>query len=236
MTTTTNDDGLSRRRALLSGLAAAALFAVNPSAARSQQPGKKPYPLDDISRRIPARGRVQCPAVELVIYRGKVIRYRHAAKIYVGFRERLERFEQVAAQVGTDVFGRPPAWLVHFGTYSCRRIAAYPTWLSEHALGNAIDILGFDFAALPRGGTLPKGVHRMLRGPFGVRVQPHWRPRHRFFRAHSTFLRTLARRLIERRDIFQVMLGPGFPGHHNHFHFDTAPWRLIEGFEDDKAG
>jgi hypothetical protein len=33
---------------------------------------------------------------------------------------------------------------------------------------------------------------------------------------------------VARDDIFRVLLGPAFPGHKTHFHFDVAPWRLVD--------
>jgi BirA family biotin operon repressor/biotin-[acetyl-CoA-carboxylase] ligase len=38
--------------------------------------------------------------------------------------------------------------------------------------------------------------------------------------------------LIGRDDVFRVLLGPGYPGHDTHFHFDMAPWRMVQIFED----
>jgi hypothetical protein len=48
-------------------------------------------------------------------------------------------------------------------------------------------------------------------------------------------LKTLARRLIGRKDVFRVLLGPGYPGHQNHFHFDMAPFTMVQIFEDGKV-
>ncbi len=188
------------------------------------------YGLDKLSRKVAPRGRVQCPTVKLEIYRGKHIRYRTAAKIYVGFRERLERFEKVAHDLAVEIYGRAPQRLVHMGTYNCRRISAYPDWISEHGLGNAIDLEGFNFAALPRKEKLPAGLPKALRHAFHVRVLNHYKAKRGVAKIHARFLRELARRLIARKDIFRVLLGPGYPGHHNHFHFDCAPFRMVEGF------
>ena len=130
-------------------------------------------------------------------------------------------------------YGRAPSHLIHMGTFNCRRIKAYPSWLSEHALGNAIDLEGFDFPGLKKGQDLPEGVPRVFRGPFAVRVSPHWKRRKGLTAVHARFLRALAKAVISRKNIFRVALGPHYPGHHNHFHFDCAPWRIVDGFEDD---
>ncbi len=40
--------------------------------------------------------------------------------------------------------------------------------------------------------------------------------------------RLLAERVIDRPDLFRVVLGPSYPGHTGHFHFDLAPYRLVK--------
>ena len=51
---------------------------------------------------------------------------------------------------------------------------------------------------------------------------------------HARFLDTLARRLVA-KDIFRVLLGPSYPGHENHFHFDMSPWRLVDIWPHDSV-
>jgi hypothetical protein len=194
----------------------------------------KGYPLDDLERSIAPRGPVRCPKVELAVYRGTHLRYRAPAKIFVGFKPHLEKMEQLVNELATRHYGRPPRRLVHLGTYNCRRIGAYPDWLSEHGLGNAIDVAGFDFGRLAKGAVLPDGVPRQLRHPFRVRVDHHWKRKTGLMAHHARFLHALAQKLIARRDIFRVLLGPSYPGHHNHFHFDMAPYRLVDIFGDDR--
>ena len=184
------------------------------------------YPLDHIERTIAPRGPVRCPKVAKVRYRGAVIRYHSPVWVNVHFRQRLERFETVVRQVAIEIYGRAPRRIRHIGTYNCRRIAAWPSYLSEHGLANAIDVAGFDFAAAPR--RLRASTPRRLRRPFRVRLLRHWNASSRSGEIHSRFLRTVARRVAARRDIFRVVLGPGYPGHSNHFHFDCGPWRMVE--------
>jgi hypothetical protein len=109
------------------------------------------------------------------------------------------------------------------------------TILSEHALGNAVDVAGFDFGPLPKNATLPPGLDRGFTNGFEVRVLKHWRAKSGHAAVHSRFLKTLARRLIARKDIFRVILGPGYPGHRSHFHFDMATFRLAGIFEDGRV-
>jgi hypothetical protein len=180
------------------------------------------YPLDDVVRSIAATGPARCPQVPLVVYRGTRLRYDHPARVHPAFAERLRLFEQVVADVGREQFGRAPVSMQHAGTYSCRRIGGYPTLISEHGIGNGIDVVAFSFPRLPRrqAANLPAS----LRGPFKVSLAD--------FQADPTtprarFLDTLARRLIGRHDIFRVLLGPAYPGHKGHFHFDVAPYRVV---------
>jgi hypothetical protein len=178
------------------------------------------YPLDGLDRTVAARGPARCPRLPSVIYRGTRLRYDPPARVHPAFAERLKRFEDVVVEVAQEQFGRAPISLRHAGTFSCRRIGGYPTLLSEHAFGNGIDLVGFAFPAAAGARLLPPALRR----PFTVTLAD-WRnppdtPRARF-------LDTLARRLVERRDVFRVLLGPAYPGHKGHFHFDVAPYRLV---------
>jgi hypothetical protein len=110
---------------------------------------------------------------------------------------------------------------MHAGTLSCRRIGGYPTLLSEHALGNGIDVVGFSFPPAPRGS---RDLPPALRGRFAVTLADWQRTPET---ARARFLDDLARQLVARRDIFRVLLGPAYPGHKGHFHFDVAPYRLV---------
>ena len=183
------------------------------------------YPLDEIERRVPPTGRLQCPDVAMSTYRGEHIRYHRPVRVYEGFIPHLARFERIAAEVATELYGRAPRRIAHLGTFNCRRIRKLPGWLSEHTLGNAIDVEGFDFG--PAKGAAHEGLPRQLRRGFKVRVLRHWNGQGPVDKLHSEFLRRLTDRLLE-DDVFRVMLGPAYPGHANHFHFDMAPYELIE--------
>jgi hypothetical protein len=200
--------------------------------ARADPATEAPYALDTLPREVPKAGPLECPKVELVDYGGDTLRFSSSTKVYIGLRDRLKAFEKIAAEVGTEIYGRPPIRVAHLGTYSCRRIAAYPEFLSEHALGNAIDIAGFDFGPLPKGQSLPEGVPAGFKNGFEVRVLSHWKAQTAHAAIHARFLKTLARRLIARKDVFRVLLGPGYAGHDNHFHFDMAPFRMVEIYDN----
>jgi hypothetical protein len=186
------------------------------------------YDLDDTPRMLEdERQRVTCQPDAMVSYSGSAVRYSGPVMIDPAFRERLERFEQVVVETATEIYGRPPRRIRHFGAYSCRSSRNRTYRLSEHALGNAIDVAGFDFGPGPKGAvsTLPKP----LRGTFEVRVARHWAPKAGGTTAeiHARFLRLLLERLQERENVFRGVIGPGHPGHDDHFHFDMSPWRFV---------
>jgi hypothetical protein len=198
-----------------------ALIALAVLGAAPLAPGS--YPLDGADRTAPASGPVRCPTVPLVEYRGTTIRYARPVRVHPAFARQLRAFEEVVAEVGRESFGRAPVTLGHAGTYSCRRVGGYPTLLSEHSFGNGIDVVSFTFAPLARQ-PAPAGLPRALRGRFTVSLAD-WQLRATTPRAR--FLDTLAHRLVDRQDVFRVLLGPGYPGHRGHFHFDVAPYRLV---------
>lgn len=131
-----------------------------------------PYPLDGASRRAPAKGKLPCRKIELVAYAGDVVRYEEGLRVHPAFVERLRRFERVVRDVAVEHYGRAPARISHLGAFGCRRIGGYPTRLSEHALGNGIDVSGFVFGALPRGEGEESKIPKALRGSFRVSVLP----------------------------------------------------------------
>ena len=192
--------------------------------------GVAPYPLDEVSREVPKRGKLKCDREALVKYKGDVVPYHATTTVHPAFRERLRRFEKVVADVAVEVYGRAPRRIVTMGTFNCRRIRRFPHLISEHGLGNAIDVAGFDFGSLPAGAEAPDKLSKRHRRGFKVRMEKHWTAKGRDAR-HSSFLKLLARRLVA-ADIFRVLLGPAWPGHHNHFHFDMAPYAMVEIFKE----
>lgn len=214
---------------LLSGLAIA-LVGFSPAIAQTDPNPERdePYPLDAIARSLPPGAELPCSSRGLVRYQGDFIRYARPAQIHPAFRERLRRMERLVKSTAVEIYGRAPSRLLHLGTFNCRRIRAYPDLLSEHALGNAIDVEGFEFGPISGdGGATPALAPR---GAFKVRLVPHWDSPRQVDRVHRRFLRTLAQRVIDEPGLFRVALGPAWPGHRNHFHFDCAPYRLVAVF------
>jgi hypothetical protein len=122
------------------------------------------YPLDGIERTLKPGALLPCAGPGLVTYRGEGMRYSSPARIDPAFRERLRVLDQLVVQTATEYYGRAPLRLQHLGTMNCRRMRMFGDWLSEHALGNAIDVAGFDFGPLPRGASLPEGAPKSF-GP-----------------------------------------------------------------------
>jgi hypothetical protein len=190
-----------------------------------------PYPLDPVTRSLDAGQRIRCDPHPLVAYKGKAVRYRSTVWINPAFRDRLERFEGIVDDVATEIYGRAPLWLDHFGAYNCRSTRHHTGRLSEHALGNALDVAGFDFGPAPRGQAVPPDLPRALRSPFQVRIGRHWqpdaaRPTSAINSLHARFLHELALR-CEQSGVFRVMIGPSQRDHTDHFHFDMSPWHYV---------
>lgn len=215
-------------RARFSILGFLVLISFLPGTVRGSGPAES-YPLDELPRTLDERAALPCEsgALSLVRYRGELLRYQKPLQIHPAFRPQLAAFERIVNQVAIEHYGRAPKQIVHLGGYSCRRMRRYPTWVSEHALGNAIDVAGFDFAPAKKGEA--SALSPALRRGFQVRLAQHWNGKGAN-EPHSRFLRALAQALIDRPDVFHVVLGPAWPGHHNHFHLDHAPYRVVEVF------
>jgi hypothetical protein len=201
------------------------------SSAAEDAPVPESDALERVPRVLPEGTPLPCESAtpELVRYSGEHLRYQKPLRVHPQFRAQLPAFEQLVRELAERHYGRAPRRIVHLGAYSCRRMRRYPTWVSEHALGNAIDVAGFDFGPLPRKAQAPAALPRMFRGSFEVRLERHWSATGAAA-LHATFLRELAQALIARPDLFSVVLGPAWPGHHNHFHLDRAPYRVVEVF------
>ena len=189
------------------------------------------YPLDRFERWLAPGERVSCDQKGMVVYHGTKLRYAGSLSVAPAFRERLERFEDVAAQAAREIYGREPRLIRHYGAFSCRATRNRKHVVSEHALGNALDLVGFDFGFASKTQPLPNGLPKQLRAPFQVSVARHWRPKdpkNTAAAAHSRFLALLTERLRARDDIFRSMFGPGHGGHDDHLHLDAAPWRYVD--------
>lgn len=180
------------------------------------------YPLDEVARRLAPKARVQCDPKALVSYKGSSVAYAGQVLVDPAFVERLKRFEEIVAELSQEVYRRAPAKLIHAGAYSCRTSRNRTTRISEHALGNALDVVGFSFTGVSK--AQREATPPLARGSFRVSVSQHWNAeRSELGRLHRHFLRTLADRVVD-AGVFRVALGPSHPGHSDHLHFDMSPW------------
>lgn len=189
------------------------------------------YELDGVTRWLEPGQRVTCDPKRMIQYKGTTLRYAGALMIDPAFQERLRRFELVVAEAAREVYGREPRLIRHYGAFSCRSTRNRKHRVSEHALGNALDLVGFDFGPASKTQPMTDGMPKPLRWAFQVRVARHWRATPASGPAgvlHARFLAVLTERLSERDDIFRSMFGPGHGGHDDHLHLDAAPWRYVD--------
>lgn len=184
------------------------------------------YPLDTLSRVAP-RGRLRCPTDGLVTYRGTHLRFPLPVAMHRDFVPHVQRLEEVAIEVAREVYGRAPKTMLHRGAYNCRRIRGVRDTFSEHAFGNAIDLKGFDFYGARGDEPLPEGAPAHLRRSFRITVERDFRSDDPLRAYHRRFFERLTERLAADPSWFGVMLGPSFPGHHDHLHLDRAPLRYV---------
>ena len=185
-----------------------------PQALPAPQRGEE-YALDGLPRELD--GAPACPEIELTEYAGGSVRLLPAARVAPPFRERLVQLEQAVRQTALQLYGRAPSALLIAASYDCRPVTGNRRRLSEHALGNAIDISAFRFDADPATGE----------AAFDVRIDRHWNARgDALAERHARFLRTLTQTLLE-RNVFRTLLGPAQPDHRDHFHFDMAPHHYV---------
>jgi hypothetical protein len=188
------------------------------------------YALDSIPRELRHGGEAPCYPDGLLDYAGEIIPYSKTVRVNRAFRPQLREFEAIVVATAEEFYGRAPTQLLEMGAYRCRQESASRRLLSEHALGNALDVAGFRFGPLGPGEELPSGLPESLREGFDARIDHDWNARSDAGEVHRDFLRALAKRVIDRSDLFTVVLGPAYPGHRNHLHLDRAPYRLIAVF------
>ena len=177
-----------------------------------------PYPLDALGRTVPDT-LLRCPEVDARDFVGLALEFVPPARVIEPFRERLVQFEQVVSAAALELYGRAPSKVLVSASYDCRSVKGKSRRLSEHALGNAIDVAGFDFLPSPNW----PAVATPLPGAFEVRVDRHWKAKgDPAIERHARFLEQLTRDLVARH-IFRTLLGPAEPEHADHFHFDMAP-------------
>ncbi len=185
------------------------------------------YPLDALPRHLEnADSKVPCLADDQELYRGTQLKF-IPLTVHPAFVERLQKIESIVAQEADAFYGRIPSKVVHQGGYACRASRFQSTRISEHAFGNAIDISGFNFAALPKE-KFEAVASQVPRGPFQLRISTHWTSKGGAAAdLHQEFLRKVANRIVSEH-VIRVALGPSHRGHQSHLHFDMSPWRYAD--------
>jgi hypothetical protein len=157
------------------------------------------------------RSKIVCGAPQVVIYsRGPGnIAYEPAPLLTCSMALALASFEKILQDEAARTFHSAVVRIDQLGTYSCRQIAAYPGWVSEHSYANAIDLARFVFK---------NGVALDVQRDFDMSDGEPGRP-------GGAFLRTTSQRAFD-EDIFSHVLTPFFnAAHRNHFHLDLARYR-----------
>ena len=145
-----------------------------------------------------------CGIANAVRVEQSAIAWNHPAEMSCSLATRLDSFERDIVQPAAQrYFGRPVVLIHHFGAFTCRNENGGHGRLSQHALGNAIDIGGFELADGTR-----------------IAVETDWRGRG----PRRAFLHEVAKGACR---YFNVVLTPATDAlHRNHFHFDVGPYRL----------
>jgi hypothetical protein len=152
-----------------------------------------------------------CGAPQVVTYLrgpGKIV-YDPPPLLTCSMALALASFERIVQEEAEREFRSPVVKIVQLGTYSCRMIAAYPGWVSEHSYANAIDLSKF---------TLRNGKTIDVYRDFDMGEDPP-------SKHAGAFLRLVSRRAFD-EEVFSHVLTPFFNAQHkNHFHLDLAPYR-----------
>jgi hypothetical protein len=157
------------------------------------------------------KSNITCGAPQVIMYRGspEKIAYEPAVMLTCTMALALARFETILQDESQKTFGKRVVKIHHLGTYSCREMAAYPGWVSEHSYANAIDLADF-----------------LLEDGRTIDVLKDFKPKTALAtNDKGTWLRDVAQRAYE-EEVFSTVLTPFFNKFHaSHFHVDLARFR-----------
>jgi hypothetical protein len=157
------------------------------------------------------KSKITCGAPEVISYLGspEKISYSSAPLLTCTMALALARLEIVIQEEAVRDFGKRVKRIDHLGTYSCREMANYPGWVSEHSYANAIDLAVF---------TLEDGrVISVLKDFQKTETEPTTK--------NALFLRAISHRAYD-EDLFSNVLTEYFDKlHKNHFHLDMSRYR-----------
>jgi hypothetical protein len=163
-----------------------------------------PYALDDYPRR-PELAALGCPDVPLIDYVGEPIPWRPAFRVNPVFAPSVRALEALIVETSREVYGHAPTTLLSASGYRCTTVSGRPERISEHALGNAIDVRGIELDAETT-----------------TTVRDHWYPHAGDDPRHARFWRLLVVRARD-RGLFRGIIGPPRADHLDHLHFDQSP-------------
>jgi hypothetical protein len=157
------------------------------------------------------KNKFECGAPQVVTYKGSPAKITWSPSVLVTCTMALAiaRLETIVSEEAQRIYGKKVVKIVHVGTYSCREMAAYKGWVSEHSYANAIDLSEF-----------------FLEDGKRISVLDHFAPKLATPKTkESEFLRAIAKRMFE-EETFSTVLTPFFDAlHANHFHIDLARFR-----------
>lgn len=166
-------------------------------------------PVHEVGR----KRKFSCGADQVVIYQGgpAKITYEPSPVVTCTMALALARFENILQEEAKRLYGKPVIRIRQLGTYSCREMANYPGWVSEHSYANAIDLEAF---------VLKDGTEITILKNF-EKVGADDEPKKK---AGKLLLSTVRRTYDE--GVFSSVLTPYFDAlHRNHFHLDLSRYR-----------
>ena len=185
---------------------------------------------------------MNCGSQQLSVYGGTRIKLEPRITAAEPFQARVARFEELVARLGQEVYGRAPSRILNAGAYACRRVEHRQGRVSEHAFGNALDVTGFRFPALPTGRSASRNgaaevvqwdqaLPKPLQRAFTLTVLRDYPPQsgvsEEVALRHREFFEKLARALRSTK-LFRSAIGPADPRHRTHLHLDMGPWTYLD--------
>ncbi len=154
--------------------------------------------------------KITCGAPDVVVYYGgpEKISYSSPPVVTCTLALALARYETAIEEEAMKTFGKRVKKIAHLGTYSCREMANYPGWVSEHSYANAIDLSVF---------TLEDGKAISVLKDFQTATETTTK--------NAAFLRAISHRAYD-DDLFSNVLTRYFDKlHASHFHLDLGRYR-----------
>jgi hypothetical protein len=160
----------------------------------------------EFERKATVQTREGCRVDEAVMLSRATIPLNRPALMTCPLAHALLAFEREIVQpAAMRHFGKPVLQIVHYGGYVCRPQTGRASRLSEHALGRALDVGGFE-----------------LEGKNVISVRTHWSDRG----PRGAFLRDVAQGACRH---FNMVLTPKTDfAHANHLHLDIGPYKKCD--------